>query len=724
MSALLDDPGRHTRRLRELVREADALGVAFRFAGDTIAIACPEVFPGPLREALAAWNAKGWLYPYLGGTRRDEPAIAFAKALDVTPVLVETRDALRWAIATLEADMKASGNRIAGIDIETFRLPQYAKPSPAIRITADGIVYENTQADEENDATNPHTAAIACLQIYCGGRSCFLFRDEPLHWVVRSRWLRTLDLVAHNAGFESAFLQSAVNGHRITVPRHRRGSLHCTQQLAGLVIGTGFGGERRNLENTAKTVLKLDVPKSLQRSEWGAKRLSRGQICYACNDSVLAYRLHPELLKRRDAISRRTGVNLGAAYKLQLAAIPSVVAMERVGLGFDAAEHRRQVDGWASQLQHRRREYTESTRLPPPANRTDVRQWLEVTLRPDPQRLARWPRTRTGLLSTSHDHLVRLGDLPGARPVLEILALETLLQDFGVEAMQRHVCPATQRLHAHYNIAATKSGRFSASKPNLQQLPSSAAKDFKRCIVARPGYVLIVADYNQIELRATAHIVPEPSMTRIYMAGGDMHAVTGARMAGVALDAVTPEQRQRAKPVNFGIIYGMGPPALASYAFSSYGVAMSVPEAGEVRQRFFADFPQLRPWQWDQYRRCEAQGYVAIGAGRIVAAAWEPNGEISFTQAANLPIQGAAADCTLRALKLIHQSLTTNRIRGGLACSVHDEFVCEILKDDAEVARALIAEAMVQAFKDTFRNAPTRNLVAIGIADNWKDAKP
>ena len=111
-----------------------------------------------------------------------------------------------------------------------------------------------------------------------------------------------------------------------------------------------------------------------------------------------------------------------------------------------------------------------------------------------------------------------------------------------------------------------------------------------------------------------------------------------------------------------------------------------IPHFWHVRE-IFADFPRLRPWQSEHCDRCQKRGYVAIGNSRIVAAVWEPRGELRFTQCCNLPIQGAAADCTLRALKLIHQALIVARIRGGLVACVHDEFVIEVHEDDAEAAR-------------------------------------
>src|SRR5262249_44163647 len=153
--------------------------------------------------------------------------------------------------------------------------------------------------------------------------------------------------------------------------------------------------------------------------------------------------------------------------------------------------------------------------------------------------------------------------------------------------LQQFINPVTGRLHAHYNLAGTKSGRFSCSAPNLQQLPSAKAPEFKNAIIAAPGHVLVGGDWSQIEMRAAAWISRDPALTAVYEQERDLHTETAAVIAGVAAAEVTPAQRQGAKAVNFGSIYGIGPRTLAEDAFDTYGIDMTEAEARAALARFF-----------------------------------------------------------------------------------------------------------------------------------------
>src|SRR5262249_9994829 len=148
------------------------------------------------------------------------------------------------------------------------------------------------------------------------------------------------------------------------------------------------------------------------------------------------------------------------------------------GLGFDQIEHARQTDAWTRELTEARREYHRITGNPPPSKPAEVRDWLATVL--EPTRLTTWPRTATRELSIEAMYLKRLVHIDSARPVLALLAKEKLLANFGGK-LAALISPVTGRLHGDYNIAGSKAGRFTASYPNLQQLPAQRAPEFKRC---------------------------------------------------------------------------------------------------------------------------------------------------------------------------------------------------------------------------------------------------
>ena len=628
--------------------------------------------------------------------------------------LVLTKAAARQAVRQLECAKREHGGILA-IDVETAPKRDLGEPLPWQRLNKDGGNATVQPKVTDRSGLSPHLADIQCLQLYAGGERCFIFRHEALDLVVRSHWLRRQRLVAHNAGFEAAFLRAAAAGYRPLPYRRPRFRLDCTAQASGLLYGLGFGGEARALDAVCKTVLGLTMSKDLQVSDWTAPTLSAGQLAYAAADAVVTWRLHPLLqhaLRQEDR---------AAAYELQRGAIPAVADMELRGIKLDVAEHTKQTSVWAQQLAVARHEYAVLTGDPPPSKPDEVRAWLESVL--DRDQLAHWPRTPAdNRLMVGAAQLKRLAHVDSCRPVLRMLAAEKLLANFGAK-LAAQVNPATGRIHAHYSIAGAKSGRFTCNHPNLQQLPSARAPEFRRCIVAAPGNLLVGCDYAQIELRAAAHVANDQNLTRVYQDGRDVHAETAAFVAGVPVDRVTRAQRQAAKAVNFGALYGQQAPGLVEYAFDAFDVVMSEREAQQALDRFTAAYPQLDQWKWDNYHRCKQRGYVLIGCGRVVKADWEFERRIRFTQACNLPIQGIAADCMLRAIRLVHAQLLAAKIRGGLIATIHDELVAEVAEDDAERARDILQAAMIEAFETTFPGAPSAGVAVATIGHNWAELK-
>jgi DNA polymerase I-like protein with 3'-5' exonuclease and polymerase domains len=329
--------------------------------------------------------------------------------------------------------------------------------------------------------------------------------------------------------------------------------------------------------------------------------------------------------------------------------------------------------------------------------------------------------TPTGLLSTEATQLKFLSDIPSAQPVLAILAKEKLISSFGPR-LAEHINPVTGRIHCDYNIAAQKAGRCTASNPNLQQLPSRRDPAFKGCLRAAEGYVMVGGDYGQVELRGGAWLSHDRALTRVFAENRDLHIETAAKIARIPVDMVTKVQRDAAKPVNYGAVYGIGAATLVINAFADYGIVLTLAEAQHALDAFFAAFPQLAQWRFDNYNTCKARGFVRIGCGRVVEAAWEPGG-LRFTQCCNLPIQGICADCIMRAITMVHLRLRAARVRGGLVASVHDELLLEVHEDDAEKARTILEETMIEAFTITFPGAPITGLLTAKIGTNWSEVK-
>jgi len=370
-------------------------------------------------------------------------------------------------------------------------------------------------------------------------------------------------------------------------------------------------------------------------------------------------------------------------------------------------------------LAESRRTYAESTLSLPPETDQEVREWLTTVL--SAEELRSWKTTATGKLCVGADHLKTLGHVPAARPLLDIRGKDRLLQNFG-HAFAERISPATGRIHCDFRIAAAKTGRFSSSKPNLQNLPARKAPKFRECIIADNDHVIAVADYGQIEVRVAAHNAQECRMTDILAAGGDFHTKNAAMILAVPESEITKEQRQMAKAVTFGVLYGMGPEGLAAYAYVVFRVKLTVDEAQRLLDSFFAAYPDLLPHLMRVWGQCKRDGYIRImPSGRLIRREWE--GWISKQDAFNWPIQGGAADCMLQAIPLVYRAFRMANIRGGLIATVHDELLAEVHCDDAAVAAEIMQREMTRAFEISFPGAPTTGLLEVGIGSNWRAAK-
>jgi DNA polymerase I-like protein with 3'-5' exonuclease and polymerase domains len=639
----------------------------------------------------------------------ERPYLELLVRLGVTAMLVETHARLHAAIRHIEQDKRQHGRAI-GIDLETRPAAALAFQRPPLAFTRTGALAVRQPSSRNPELLDSHAARIATLQLYAGGAIAFVFRGAALDFLLTSHWLRRQYLVAHNAGFELRFLLTA-SAHR--PPRRVMGELHCTVQSSALLLGYGYDPEPRSLRAITRQVLGLDIAKNYALSDWSAPKLSPGQLAYAAADAVLTRRIHlahtPQLVQQ----------NRRRPYDLQRGCIPAVAMMEHRGIGFDRKRHTEQVRQWEQERAIARTTFEQTTGHPVPSTRSEIARWIESVLPPG----MRWPRTASGNeLSTAEAHIKRLGWVSAAHPLLRLLQLEKLLSAFGMSLLSL-INPVTGRLHPSYRIAGAKSGRFACANPNLQQFPSVCAPGLRKAIVAADGYVLLGADWNQVEFRGAGFIAREPRLYDLFAQGLDLHRETAARIALVAYDQVTDEQRKRAKAISFGALYGMQANSLAEYAFDSFGVIMTSLEAQRQLDRLALAYPKLHQWKHSHYQQCQRRGYVEIGCGRVVKAEWEASKRLWFALCCNLPIQGICADAMMRAIQLAHKRLREARLDAFLVATVHDELLIEARDSDAEAAAEILQGAMTDAFVMTFPGFPTINLIDVQTGYSWAELK-
>ena len=319
-----------------------------------------------------------------------------------------------------------------------------------------------------------------------------------------------------------------------------------------------------------------------------------------------------------------------------------------------------------------------------------------------------------------------LESLRGSHPIVErILEHRELskLKSTYVDALPALVHPETGRVHTSYNQVGTVTGRLSSANPNLQNIPirTEEGRRVRRAFVAPAGWVLISADYSQVELRVMAHVSEDPGLIEAFLRGEDVHARTAAAVFGVPLSEVTYDMRRIAKAVNFGLIYGQ-----TAYGLSAQ-IGVSVPKAEEFITRYFAQFPRVRAYMEQVQREAAQRGYVeTLLKRRRYFPELAPGSPASVNQrqaaqrmAINTPIQGTAADIIKLAMLRLHAAFREQGLQARMILQVHDELVVEAPVEEAPQAIALMRECMEGAFE---LRVPLKVDVETGA--NWEEMQP
>ncbi len=556
-----------------------------------------------------------------------------------------------------------------GLDIETAPLPAFRTDPKA--------------------GLDPWRSTIRLAQVYAGGGTCYVFDVAALGLSPLAELLQARALVAHNAVFELKFLL-----HAGAAPAR----LGCS-----LLMANALRGDRPGLATLAADTLGWQLDKALQVSDWGGS-LSAAQLDYAALDAVAAWRLARELSPRLKETGR------GRCYALMRDAQLAIARLELNGCPFDTAAHAALLAQWQATAEQARGELDSLLNGANPDSPLQLSRWLAANLPPDT--VATWPKTAGGQLQTDADTLAGLS-LPALEPLRRYKAAVKLLGTYG-DGYAKHLSPVTGRIHASFALGGTATGRLSCRSPNIQNPPRGA--EFRALFAPKPGRCLVVADYSQIELRVAALVSGDSAMLAAYEAGEDLHRKTAAAVLGIEPGAVTKAQRQMAKAVNFGLLFGQGAAGLQRYAKSSYGVDLTAAEADKARAAFFKAYPGLSRWQTETRRNAERAGQVRTPGGRVR----ELEGQRALaTESLNTSIQGGAAECLLAALA----ALELDSLGAQLVNVVHDELVVECDPEQADAVAAEVERAMVAGFLALFPNGSTRKLVEAHSGPNWAAAK-
>ncbi len=474
-------------------------------------------------------------------------------------------------------------------------------------------------------------------------------------------------LVGHNLKFDLAFLWAA----GLEPPYGAR--LFDTMLADQLSRGCA---PPRGLKDLTPEYLGQELDKAFQEADWSGE-LSPAMLQYAAHAAALVLPLHRHL---RDRL-RAEGLERVA--ELEQRCLPAIAWLEQTGCPFDFGAWEALAEQAGAERDRLAAELSE--RAGAAINWDSVPQVLAALhaagLSPD------------DLPDTREETLCRHADHPLVSRLLAYREAAKRAGTYGKDWLA-YSSPADGRVHADWHQIGAASGRMACRNPNLQNLPRDPR--YRACVRPGAGLVLIKADYAQIELRIAAELAGERRMIEAFLRGEDLHRLTAALVLGKPPDAVTKDDRQLAKAINFGLLYGMGATAFAAHARTAYGVTLSEAQAAALREKFFQAYPALRRWH-----RAQPEGSITtrtlLGRKRF--------GVERFTEKLNTPVQGSGAD----GLKAALAELWETRERCPAArpvLAVHDEIVVEVATERAEAARRWLVACMTRGMQAVLREVP------------------
>ncbi len=487
------------------------------------------------------------------------------------------------------------------------------------------------------------------------------------------------------------------------------------------------GGERRNhgLDALALAYFGMKKIPTKELIGTGKKEITMDQVPidkvsdYACEDADVTWRLR----QRMDEELEQSG-STSLFHDLEMPLVPVLAAMERRGIRIDlqlleglGVTMEKEIDALVYAIQGHASENfnVNSTKA--------LGEILFEKLRIQDQTGVKRPKkTRTGW-ATDADYLAeKYGEVEIVKDVLAYREVQKLKSTY-VDALPRYVNPKTGRIHCSFSQVSAATGRLASSDPNLQNIPvrSERGRQLRKAFIPRAKdehgeWVLLAADYSQIELRILAHLSGDEHLRRTFEEGHDVHAATASRIFGVMPEMITREMRSQAKVINFGLLYGMGPSRVARET------GFSLAESRKFIEKYFASFPTVRAWMDGVLEGARKHGHVEtlLGRRRRMGEVNSTNSRLrAFAEnaAINTPVQGSAADVIKKAMIELEERLEASPLAGRMLLQVHDELVLEVPVAELEETREVVRSAMEEA---CVLNVPLK--VDFGQGANWLEA--
>lgn len=559
--------------------------------------------------------------------------------------------------------------------------------------------------DTETTALDPYEGDLRLLQLSNGQETIVIdlkiFREMgDVKTLPALKPLRDLlaankpTKIAHNAKFDAKWvchhLGTDIGGIFDTL-------------LASQLIAAGDQDRRHNLAEVTAHFLGTELDKTEQVSDWGGD-LTESQIEYAAKDAATMVPLREKMVERLIADK------LIDVAKLEFDCVMPIARMELNGFYLDEERWREQLEKVKKEQEIVALELQKmlsagvaqaslfgiaEINLDSQAQVTDALKNLGV---PVPETTRGWQLQPLA------------AEYPVVAKLLEYRGVQKSLTSFG-ENILEFIKPETGRIHADFRQIGAPTGRFSCSRPNLQQIPHENA--YRRCFRAPDGRKLIIADFSQVELRILAHVSGDQNFIDAFISGADFHTTTAAQIFRVKPEEVTNDQRSFAKRLNFGVIYGIGSQRFALMTGVTQG------EAEDIMRRYFATYPQLDNWLREAGKQAVLGKTSRTASGRLARYRFDEDDRskaaLARRNGKNMPIQGESADILKIALHLLHEKIKDTSAM--LVNIVHDEVVVEADAADAEKIAEIVEDAMCAAGEVYIKKVPVK--VDVHISDEW-----
>ncbi|WP_457621184.1 bifunctional 3'-5' exonuclease/DNA polymerase [Persephonella sp.] len=508
--------------------------------------------------------------------------------------------------------------------------------------------------------------------------------------------LETKGVVGHNLKFDIKFLKTNFG----IFPQVVFDTMIASQLLAE------DSKEKHSLSAVSYRLTDNHIDKSQQRSPWGIRDLTDEQIRYAARDVQVLREIFPVLRdelnriktphKATGKIHETFGLDNGVAV-VEMAFVPQLADIELRGMPVDEKLLKDMLQKISAEYQ---REYIEFVRRygVDPFSPQKVTSWLSSKLK------LKLPTTQKGSLSSQDSALRKYIEKEEIRKLLHIRSEKKILDK--LKELKSYL--RNGRIYTQFKQIGAPTGRMASMRPNLQNI----TRDLRVLFRSPEKKKLIVADYSQIELRIAAEYVNDKTMIKAFSEGKDLHRFTASLILGKRYDDVSKEERQMAKAINFGLIYGISPRSLMEYARNSYGVDISIKDAQLFHSRFFEIYEGFKLWH-DRVKnqlkdRNKMIVYTLLGRRMIVRR---------FTEAVNFPVQGTGSD--LLKMAVVFFGKLKGDMEAGIVNLVHDEIIVECDEDIAEKAKDVLSESMRRAGNILLKRVPVE--FEVEIVESWAD---